>query len=207
MPGLNEYLDPGPLPLPPHPPAGQAADDVRQARVPAGGGTGLPRRLRRQPRPGHRPDGAHHRHRAETISRPGSSCCSARPRASTIDQQASRRRWPMSRVSFALADRDPADFTGTTTAAYFTDKPAGRAPAAQHPAGPGEGVRCWPVPTVWRESLATPCEAGGAGRLMKSNRGNPQPGPDNPPACRNRSTTAGRSWNVFFNVPGLTTWW
>ena len=59
----REDLHPGPLPLPPHPAAGQGPDDAGQPRLPPPRRGGLPRRLRRAPREGLRPLRGHHRDR------------------------------------------------------------------------------------------------------------------------------------------------
>ena len=59
----REDLHPGPLSLPPHPPAGHVPPDAGQPRLRPRRRAGLPGRLRRAPRPSVRPLRGHHRHR------------------------------------------------------------------------------------------------------------------------------------------------
>jgi dTDP-4-dehydrorhamnose 3,5-epimerase len=61
----------------------------------------------------------------------------------------------VARATFALAGRDPGDVTGTTTAAYFADKPQ----AARRPLNSvldlTKAAAAGVVLPVWRDSLAT----------------------------------------------------
>ena len=79
----REDLHPGPLPLPPHPAAGQGPRDAGQPRLPPPRRGGLPGRLRRAPRQGLRPLRGHHRHRpVRATGRPGDDPASPTPRPS-----------------------------------------------------------------------------------------------------------------------------
>ena len=99
-------------------PPATRANPTGRVRLPARRHPGLPRRLRRAPRPGARPDRPHHRHRA--VHRPGRpgddhralrlgpAGCSG---SSTTARRTTGRR-SIERMQHSMADRDPGAHTG-----------------------------------------------------------------------------------------------